>query len=276
MESWAILEIAARHYTILKCLDERDCDYGELVKATKIGRSSISNYIKEMVEAGLVEEKARLGRKKSLTILEKGKITLNYIRKYDLLIYEPTFDEKLRRKLDDILEYYKKGYQIEKVEELVLKELIILCSDNPDAIFYETLQKFFKEYLTQQISSRDINELLQRNIRSIMQNFCLKTWFYQEIFPILSEQVTDIKTDHRVRNIRVSLLWEIFRLDEDNRDKILEIFIKIIKTECINKEEEICKYICSSYQPDIEGELYQRLLKLDVNEEIMRAFFSSN
>lgn len=97
-----------------------------------------------MVEAGLVEEKARLGRKKSLTILEKGKITLNYIRKYDLLIYEPTFDEKLRRKLDDILEYYKKGYQIEKVEELVLKELIILCSDNPDAIFYETLQKFLK------------------------------------------------------------------------------------------------------------------------------------
>ncbi len=276
MESWAILEIAARHYTILKCLDEKDCNYKELQEATELSRSTVDNYIKEMVEAGLVEEKARLGRKKSLTILEKGKITLNYIRKYDLLIYEPTFDEKLRERLDHILEYYKKGYKIEKVEELLLKKLILLCSNNIDAIFYERLQEFFEEYLTQQISSRDIDELIQRNIRYIMQKSRLKTWFYQKIFPILSEQAEDIKTDRRVRNIRVSLLWEIFRLDDDSRDKILEIFIKIIKTECINKEKEICKYICSSYQPDIEGELYQRLLKLGVNEEIMRAFFSSN
>lgn len=103
MESWAILEIAARHYTILKCLDEKDCNYKELQEATELSRSTVDNYIKEMVEAGLVEEKARLGRKKSLTILEKGKITLNYIRKYDLLIYEPTFDEKLRERLDHIL-----------------------------------------------------------------------------------------------------------------------------------------------------------------------------
>ena len=95
MESWAILEIAARHYTILKCLDEKDCNYKELQEATELSRSTVDNYIKEMVEAGLVEEKARLGRKKSLTILEKGKITLNYIRKYDLLIYETKIKGKI-------------------------------------------------------------------------------------------------------------------------------------------------------------------------------------
>jgi len=275
MESWEILEIAARHYTILKCLDKKDCNYKELQEATKLSRSTIDNYIKEMVEAGLVEEKARLGRKISLKILEKGKITLNYIRKYDLLIYEPTLDKNLKKSIDDVLEYYKKGYQIENVEKLYSKNLIIICN-NIDAIFCEALQKFFEEYLTQQISSRDIDELIQRNIRSIMQNLRLKTWFYQKLFPVLLEQVADIKTDHKVRNMRVILLWEIFRLDDENRDKILEIFIKIIKNECINKEKEICKYICSSYQPDIEGELYKRLLKLGVDEEIVRAFFSSN
>ena len=82
MQSWEILEIAARHYSILKCLNKKNSDYNELFNETAISRSTLGIYIKDMAEAGLVvEEKGgKKGNRKIIVIQEKGKITFEHIK----------------------------------------------------------------------------------------------------------------------------------------------------------------------------------------------------
>lgn len=273
MKSWEILELAARHYAILKCLSGKKHTYNELGNKVNIPRSTLGNYIRELAEAGLVVEEKE-GDKKLLKILEKGRITFEYINKYKLLILEPTLDDDLREKLDGIIDYYGKNYEIKGIEELLSKELIILCNRNPKVIFHRRLQNFFEDYLNKQKLSMDINGVISRLIGYIMQNSKLKTWFYERIFPIFVDQANDRDLNYQVRNTRVVFLWETYNSDKDRRDKILNIFIKIIENECKSQDEEICKYIRSSYQPYLKEDIYKRLSKLNVKEEILIKFLS--
>jgi len=275
MESWEILGLAARHYTILKCLNKKNFDYSELGKATNdTPRSTLGKYIKEMSKVGLLEEKKE-GRKTIILILKQGKITLDYIDKYELLILEPILEDELQKSLDQILAYHEKNYEIKELEEIHSKKLIELCNKNPESIFYQSLQNFFEDYLNKQKFSNDINGVIQRHIRYIMHNLKLRAWFYERIFPILVNQVNTSGINYMVRNTRVVFLWEIFRSDNDKKDEILNIFLEILENECKSQDGEICKFICSSYPSEVKEEISTMLLKLYVNKEILKRFFSS-
>jgi predicted transcriptional regulator len=274
MESWEILGLAARHYNILKCLRKKKCDYSELGKATNAPRSTLGNYIEEMANVGLLEVKEE-GNKKVITILEKGKITLDYINKFAKLFFEPDFDEEIHGVINEIQSYYERGYQIKTIEEIFSKKLIPLCNKKPEAIFNPILQDFFENYLNKQEFNTNINGIVLRYVPYIIQNLKLNSWFYTKIFPILIAQVKDKEIEDLTRNARVGFLWEIFRFDGNRKEEILNIFIGILENECKNQEGEICKFIGGSCPVDAREEVIKRLLEISAKEELMRKFLSS-
>lgn len=275
MQPRNILGLAARHYVILDILENRTCDYSELVKATKISRSTLGNYIKKMIKAGLVEENEE-GSKYILRITENGKITLEYINRYERLLFKPTRNDTLQNIIDEIIDYYEMDHKIRRIEEIFSKRLFELCRANPEAIFYSKTQNFFEDYIGRLALIPEINDIIFWYIKYIMQNLELRDWFYGRIYPILIKQFKDNETADQIRTSRVPFLWEIFVLDESIRDEILNIFIAVLENECKGQERELCRYIYGSYPPIIQEEIIRRLLKFKDKKEILGRFFHSN
>jgi predicted transcriptional regulator len=271
MDSIDILALAARHYSILNCLRHKDYDYTELVQATKIPRATLENYIEEMAEAGLVEQKME-GNKYVLHIMRKGLITLNYIDKYEKLLFEPKLGDDIHAAVTEILDYAEKGYKNKKLEELLPKKLSILCREKPEVIFDSKLQGFFVDYLDRLTSIYEIDQIIIRYIRDIIDNSLLSDWFYKNLYPIIVEQFHEVGLSERIRMTRVPFLWEVFEKDKTRREEILNHFIAVLNGECIGKDLELCRFICGSYPRTVEDDLIKLLIKMGDNR-ILDKFF---
>jgi predicted transcriptional regulator len=269
-----ILALAARHYSILNCLRHKDYDYTELVQATKISRATLDNYIGEMAEAGLVEQKKKRN-KYILYIMRKGLITLNYIDKYEKLLFEPKLSEEIKPAVSEILDYANRGYQNRRLEELLPRKLSLLCHEKPEVIFNSKLQEFFVEYLNKLVSIYEIDQIIIRYIRDIIDNSLLSDWFYRNLYPIIVEQFHGVGFGERIRMTRVPFLWEVFEKDETRREEILNHFIAVLNGECIGKDLELCRFICGSYPRTVEDDLIKRLIKMGDNRILDKFFHQS-
>jgi predicted transcriptional regulator len=273
MDPSDILALAARHYSILNCLRHNDYDYTELVQATKISRATLDNYIGEMAEAGLVEQKKKRN-KYILYIMRKGLITLNYIDKYEELLFEPKLSDEIKAAVSEILDYAEKGYKNKRLEELLPKKLSILCREKPEVIFDSKLQEFFVDYLNKKASIYEIDQIIIGHIRDILANSLLSDWFYKNLYPIIIKQFQEISLDEKVRSTRVHFLWEVFEDDEIRRNEILNYFIVVLNNECRDKDHELCRFICNSYPRTVEDDLIKRLVKMD-DRSILEKFFNA-
>ena len=142
----------------------------------------------------------------------------------------------------------------------------------PEVLFNPKLQNFFSDYLEKSLLINEVNEIFFKYIGYIIQNLSLNSWFYASIYSIIVGQFCDTKLDDQIRFARVRFLWEIYRVDENRRDEILEYVITVIEKECMIQEKEVCKYIFSSYPHLAKEDLIKRLSRLS-NRQVLEKFF---
>lgn len=274
MDTIAILALAARHYGILNRLKKGSCGFRDLEKETQISRSTLDDFTNALVKAGLVEKK-KVGRKYEMIITRSGEIALDYIDKFGRMIFKPSFSDELKSSINEIMDYYKTNYRNSSIEEIISKQLSQLCRTKPDALFSHEIQDFILDYIGKSVANNEIDDMIFYNLRHILQNIELRNWFYGISFPIIVSQSKNKAIADLVRNVRIRFLWEIFRLDEDKRDDILNTLIDIIEDECQTQQREVCLFIYSSYPRELNKDIIKRFMEKH-KTRILDKFFHPN